>query len=402
MLKQSLVVIVAVMIAAAAVHPSPGVRSDLTVHEWGTFTTVAGEDGRAVPWRPLDGPVDLPCFVEQAKLPLKASFVTTVRMETPVIYFYSPRPLAVDVTVDFRQGLMTEFFPRPTFVGGPSDGRPVRLASSRLEWNDVQVMPGTAPNFPSGDAPNHYFAARGADAAPLQVGAQREGFLFYRGIGGFELPLRATASADGSIHVTNAGDNPIPAFMLFENRGGRIRFQADWLPARQMSSPRLSGESSVADVRAALVGMLIAEGLFAREAEAMVETWSGSWFEEGTRVFSVVPRPLVDRTLPLRIEPAPALLERVFVGRLEIATPELLGNLRAAFAAGDYATLAAHGRFLEPFSQRILGRDLPADERTRVLAALAARPSAPQARTAEACETAVLSGIGEHRVTGPS
>ena len=35
------------------------------VHEWGTFTSVAGENGQAVDWLPLSGPSDLPCFVER-------------------------------------------------------------------------------------------------------------------------------------------------------------------------------------------------------------------------------------------------------------------------------------------------------------------------------------------------
>ena len=39
----------------------------LTVHEWGTFTSIAGEDGRAIEWLALDGPTDLPCFVERAR-----------------------------------------------------------------------------------------------------------------------------------------------------------------------------------------------------------------------------------------------------------------------------------------------------------------------------------------------
>jgi len=80
----------------------------LTVHEWGTFTTVAGPDGQPIDWLPLAGPSDLPCFVEhfgtnnlfkvappasgqltyaQASTRMKAK----VRMETPVLYFYSPR-----------------------------------------------------------------------------------------------------------------------------------------------------------------------------------------------------------------------------------------------------------------------------------------------------------------------
>jgi hypothetical protein len=37
------------------------------VHEWGTFTSVAAEDGTAVEWVPQQGPRDLPCFVESYK-----------------------------------------------------------------------------------------------------------------------------------------------------------------------------------------------------------------------------------------------------------------------------------------------------------------------------------------------
>ena len=35
----------------------------LTVHEWGTFTSVAGPFGKAIDWMPAGGPTDLPCFV---------------------------------------------------------------------------------------------------------------------------------------------------------------------------------------------------------------------------------------------------------------------------------------------------------------------------------------------------
>jgi hypothetical protein len=47
----------------------PHAVPDLTVHEWGTFTAVAGTDGRAIEWLPLGLPrfpasTDLPKFVE--------------------------------------------------------------------------------------------------------------------------------------------------------------------------------------------------------------------------------------------------------------------------------------------------------------------------------------------------
>ena len=40
------------------------------VHEWGTFTSVAGPDGTAVEWTPLAGPNDLPCFVARNRFNL--------------------------------------------------------------------------------------------------------------------------------------------------------------------------------------------------------------------------------------------------------------------------------------------------------------------------------------------
>src|SRR3712207_6599477 len=37
--------------------------SALVVHEWGTFTSIAGKNGVAIDWRPLNGASDLPKFV---------------------------------------------------------------------------------------------------------------------------------------------------------------------------------------------------------------------------------------------------------------------------------------------------------------------------------------------------
>ena len=42
---------------AAKVVPA---ASGLIVHEWGTFTSIAGKDGVALEWRPLNGSSDLP------------------------------------------------------------------------------------------------------------------------------------------------------------------------------------------------------------------------------------------------------------------------------------------------------------------------------------------------------
>ena len=98
----------------------------------------------------------------------------------------------------------------------------------------------------------------------------------------------------------------------------------------------------------------------------MVETWRDSWFEEGTRLFYIVPQPSVDSVLPLRIEPQPAQIARVFVGRMELITPAMIDRVRQAIAAGDAAALAKHGRFLDPIVNRLITIDRPRVDRSRI------------------------------------
>ena len=51
---------------------------------------------------------------------------------------------------------------------------------------------------------------------------------------------------------------------------------------------------------------LVEQGLYEKEARAMVNTWQDQWFaEEGTRVLYLLPRAWTDRTLPLQVSPRP-------------------------------------------------------------------------------------------------
>ena len=85
----------------------------VVTHEWGTFTSVAREDGTAVEWAPLLGPGDLPCFVSRDRQIRKVALRGLVRMETPVLYFYTKQPATLSIHVDFPQGLITEWYPNP-------------------------------------------------------------------------------------------------------------------------------------------------------------------------------------------------------------------------------------------------------------------------------------------------
>src|SRR5215813_1038009 len=90
---------------------------NVRVHEWGTFTSIAGEDGAPISWQPFGGPTDLPCFVnrfgvsKEALSATKEALSATVRMETPVLYFYSERETPANVKVSFPKGQITEWYP---------------------------------------------------------------------------------------------------------------------------------------------------------------------------------------------------------------------------------------------------------------------------------------------------
>ncbi|HXM33691.1 MAG TPA: HEAT repeat domain-containing protein, partial [Pyrinomonadaceae bacterium] len=110
--------------------------------------------------------------------------------------------------------------------------------------------------------------------------------------------------------------------------------------------------------------ILVASGLYTKEAEAMIKTWRGSWFEEGLRVFYILPRPTTDTVLPVTIEPRPAELVRVLVGRAEVVTPEmekqvqrqvsLLGDPSLRVREAALHTIRRYGRFSEPILKRVL------------------------------------------------
>src|SRR6266571_7395957 len=110
-----LVISTAGFLIAAGIHSAQ--PSDLTVHEWGTFTSVAGEDGSAIDWDALGCKDDLPGFVNRfgGFNGFRWRLTGTVRMETPVVYFYSSRELDARVKVAFPQGLITEWYPRAKY-----------------------------------------------------------------------------------------------------------------------------------------------------------------------------------------------------------------------------------------------------------------------------------------------
>src|SRR5713226_1067874 len=368
-LRLPLYVLLACCFAIAA-HSMSGearaVYSSLTAHEWGTFTSVAGRDGSAVQWSPLTGSTDLPGFVEHFRnAGFKLGLRGTVRMETPVLYFYDAREETVSVKVAFSKGVITEWYPRASRVEPAAnffDGTLYQQhADGSIAWDSVTLSPSLRAEFAREDRENRYYAARMTSSTPLRVktraGEQQEKFLFYRGVATFPVPISAKMTAAGKLLVENRSGEEIPNTILFERRGEKAGYRIGGAIREDavLDPPELT--ASIDDLGRDLEGMLVAQGLYQDEAHAMVETWRGSWFEEGSRLLYIVPAAFVDGVLPLSINPAPAQTVRVFVGRLEIVTPATERAVERAVVTQDSETLKIYGRFLEPILEIMIQKE---------------------------------------------
>ncbi len=417
------------VVAQGSAWAANDATGDYVAHEWGTFTSVQGADGALVEWNPLET-TKLPRFVYDWGKPglnrqaagvlgpgSKSVFLTLQRMETPVIYFYSARERTVDVTVRFPQGLITEWYPQADQIG-PSVFPPGKLATAldglaqqaglhpqftfaslfgkkgvpdaRIEWQQLRLLPAKehadlSTALRTDSSGNHYFAARETDAAFLRVNSREKGappehekFLFYRGVANFQTPLIVTLNGakEEWFQLRNTGTADLRHLFVLSVRNGRGKFSyVDSLAAGQHCSLDLDGQPDrssldevVTQLSKQMKDALAQEGLYEREAAAMVKTWRDSWFEEeGVRVIYTLPRAWTDAILPLTLDPKPRELVRVMVGRAEIFTPttkwELLKQI-VRYAEGDptgrqQAVARIRelrlGRFLQPAVQGVLG-----------------------------------------------
>jgi hypothetical protein len=354
-----------IFLAAGRSQEQQRTDSGLIVHEWGTFTSIAGAHGEAVVWQPQLEKDDLPSFVEHIRNNrLKGGLSGTVRMETPVLYFHATHPTTVSVHVDFSNGMLTEWYPHATSkVSSKQLESPIPQIqgnTSGLTWNSIAIDPGSAPEFPMERAPSRYYAARETAASPLSSnspkGIQYERFLFYRGVASFRVPVSAIPMNDGRILVSNLMGGVIPQAILFERRGKKLGYRYLGLVRNSSIAEPPELNSDLNGLAGDLTKKLVEQGLNPDEAHAMVETWKDSWFEEGARLLYIVPQDFVDAVLPLNIKPSPATTVRVFVGRMELVTPATERAIEMAYTKGDEAMLAKYGRFLIPILETMISR----------------------------------------------
>ncbi len=396
--------VVAILTGAAVAAPEEK-EDRLVVHEWGTFTSMQGSDGVV-----LEGlhheEEGLPGFVysrtkvrecplrnrgwKGLEVPVER---VTQKMETPVLYFHSKTPRRLRVRVDFQGGLLTQWYPVSDLLG-PAEGceadGPLDMATverSFLEW-EIDVVPraaGAPAEVPSVAQDDPWAFARDVRAAYVRTvprrGPERAGpteaehYIFYRGLGRFELPLEVRAVRGGTVVLRNRDERvAIPVAFVVEIRPDGAR----WTTVHTISGghdervalgdlPLLPVGEAVDGLRAHMQNVLEKHGLFTDEAVAMVRTWSRQWFaSEGTRVLWFVPSNVKNAMLPLRITPEPDEIERVLVGRAEYLTPEAEDELaealrrRTADAPAEREAaerrMARFHRFLEPAVRAVLAR----------------------------------------------
>ncbi len=350
-------------------------NADLVVHEWGTITTVHAADGTPQGGlNKIDESEVLPPFVHRyepestrfdpkkklAKAPLVPGRPdVTMRLETPVIYFHPGAKrhyeTPFDVQVHFRGGVINEFYPAAAAgvkldtarIGEKMAAKVIprqwtgevlnnyvvgSLAWKGVKLHDTVVAPLT--HDPVWLAPREVQAA----SVFLPEAGEGERYLFYRGVAALGALLQTkvksgqiTVSAPTNLvwldedavalpnvwHVDVREDHAI----AFREHGASIISKAG--PGKELArfkrfAHRDYAAENLRELRSSLKAALIKDGLFADEAEAMLNTWKHSYFEKpGLRVFYIVPRLWTDHFLPLTFSVA-ARVDRVMVGRIDL------------------------------------------------------------------------------------
>jgi hypothetical protein len=200
---------------------------------------------------------------------------------------------------------------------------------------------------------DHYYVARETDANFLRAASldartpiEFERDLFYRGLGYFQAPLTVSMDPTGLLSLTAREAEQISGMFLIEIHGDSMRYQKLGTAASSAAStvdPNTQPFEPLGDVRKRamqdMAAELVKQGLYEKEAQAMVNTWQDQWYaEEGTRVLYLLPRPWTDRTLELQVTPQPDSVVRIMVGRAELITPTVEQELKKqilTFRTGD-------------------------------------------------------------------
>ena len=309
----------------------------------------------------------------------------SLKMETPVMYFYGGEGEKVNVKVGFNGGTISQWYPARSSGDTPNaivlkksqmhDSLSMMLANYKdyslvdskvrdfgtpykgaIEWDVELLKKDDAYTFKHAQNPTWIYP-KVADANMVKVGDEYEDYLFYRGIGNVNLPVTFSVDANEVVTVENKSAESIPFALAYEKRGDVVRYrvldsisdtisvsEADWT---------VGGNNWRAEVYIEMRKGLVKQGLSKDEANGMVKTWWKSYFEhDGLRVFWVTPRSEVEKILPAKLSPSPSKFVRVIVGRADILRPSFEKDLVAKVGKKAYSQFR-NDRFHAAYTNRL-------------------------------------------------
>ena len=346
---------------------------DYIAHEWGTFTTVHGSDGGYLSGLYKEEE-HLPNFVYShsgfspdpavQKGLYKEAAAVTVKMETPVIYFYGDQSFDINVKVDFPNGSISQWYPRRNDGEENPINKDLDFSTPYkgwIDWNAKVLAPNTGEEIntnPDLETPT-WIRPRETDANLVKCGEEVEKFLFYRGVGNFELPLSLRMADDQTLSITNSGADDVGYAFVYEkwdNSPAKVWWTGQVTAGKEINITAPNEpmtETALDEAFEEFVGALVDAGLFEKEARSMLNTWHESYFNSyGLKVFWIVPSSLTDEILPLELEPKPTGLARVLVGRTEILTPSFEKQITKEINANPLLNSWVRDRYYLAYQQR--------------------------------------------------
>ena len=347
--------------------------SPLIVHEWGTITTRHLPDGQPTGrLNRIEASEVLPAFVHKfeppqtrnkgertlAKTPLTPGRPdVTMRLETPVIYFYPGQDQSKSkdfkVEVSFRGGVINEFYPKAS----ASVEVDVERINEKMDAGIIQSWNGEVlDNYVRGsitwsvaDLPikanilktenSVWVAPRKTDSLYVEaISGESEKYLFYRGVAHLDALMQTRCSssevtllAPSKMLWLATATTAIPTvWIVAVDERGEVAFRAiehvtlqkdlasktiqsvPWFTADQFRPENLAG------LKLSMKNALVEEGLFPKEADAMLATWKKSYFEDaGRRIFYIVPSEWLAYHLPVKVSVRHEL-SRAFIGRIDL------------------------------------------------------------------------------------
>jgi len=364
----------------------------IIIHEWGTITTQHHPDGTVQGRlnRITDSEV-LPSFVHQyeptqtrhnpqqqlGKSPsVPGRPDVTMRLETPVIYFYPPKDFkhstSFDINVNFRGGVLNEYYPKAQASVSLDDDRIQSKSQSgiikswngdvlnnyvlgSLTWKDVRIS--DSNDFPSTDN-NIWLAPRQVNSKSIvNSSGEIEKYIFYRGVAHLDALFQTIhscskkSSSDRSLENTDPSckislyapkhlhwlsansmnlvkvwiadirEDGTTAFYERENIVLSKEKTSEELMQLSFSSKNEYSSTNMMNLKNSMRQALVNQGLFEAEADALLATWEESYYgRSGLRVFYIVPQEWINYFLPLQVS-VPHKLTRVLVGRIDLRKP---------------------------------------------------------------------------------